>query len=197
MAPLQDVRELLASIKTPGTFATRRTSAAADLRLEVKGVGRIMWPIASTRARRLCAIARPARYGLKTETRFDPRVRDTWEIPKSRIRIDEPRWGKTLRPLLDRVRRDLGVTDGSRLKADLHNMLVYGPGQFFAAHRDSEKTDDMIGTLVVVLPSDFTGGAIEVEHDDERVTFRGHGRMLTFIAFYADCHHQVRPVTAG
>ena len=40
MAPLQDVRELLASIKTPGTFATRRTSAADDLRLEVKGVGR-------------------------------------------------------------------------------------------------------------------------------------------------------------
>jgi len=59
-------------------------------------------------------------------------------------------------------------------------MLVSGPGQFFAAHRDSEKTDDMIGTLVVVLPSDSTGGAIEVEHDAERVTSRGHGRMLAF-----------------
>ena len=197
MAPLQDVSELLASIKTPGTFATRRTSVADDLRLEVKGVGRIIWPVASTVARRLRAIARPARYGLKAETRFDPRVRDTWEIPKSRIRIDEPRWGKTLRPLLDRMRRDLGLTDGSRLRAELHNMLVYGPGQFFAAHRDSEKTDDMIGTLVVILPSDFTGGAIEVEHDDERVTFRGHGRQLTFIAFYADCQHQIRPVTTG
>jgi hypothetical protein len=95
------------------------------------------------------------------------------------------------------MRRDLGLTDGSRLTAKLHNMLVYEPGQFFAAHRDSEKTDDMIGTLVVILPSDSTGGAIEVEHDDERVTFRGDGRKLTFIAFYADCHHQVRPVTAG
>jgi hypothetical protein len=28
-------------------------------------------------------------------------------------------------------------------------MLVYAPGQFFAPHQDSEKTDDMIGTLVV------------------------------------------------
>ncbi len=101
MAPLQDVRELLASLKTPGTFATRRTTAADELRIEVKGVGRIMWPITSTVARRLCAIARPARYGLKTETRLDPRVRDTWEIPKSRIRIDEPRWGKTFRLLLE------------------------------------------------------------------------------------------------
>ena len=64
MAPLQDVRERLASIKTPGRFATRRTSAADDLRLEVKGVGRITWPVASTMVRRLCAIARPAGYGL-------------------------------------------------------------------------------------------------------------------------------------
>lgn len=77
MAPRQDVRELLASIKTRGTFATRRTSAADDLCLEVNGVGRITWPVKNTMARRLCAIARPARYGLKTETRFDPRVRDT------------------------------------------------------------------------------------------------------------------------
>ena len=197
MAPLQDVRKLLASIKTPGTFATRRTSAADDLCLEVKGVGRITWPVASTMARRLCAIARRARYGLKTETRFDPRVRDTWEIPKSRIKIDEPRWGKTFRPLLDRIRRDLGLADGSFLKAELHNMLVYGPGQFFAGHRDSEKADGMIGTLVVILPSEFAGGAIEIEHDDERVTCRGHVGKLTFVAFYADCHHQVRRVSAG
>jgi len=197
MAPLQDVRERLAGIKTPGRFATHRTSAADDLRLDVKGVGRIAWPVASTVARRLCALARPARYGLKTETRFDPRVRDTWEISKSRIRIDQPRWGKAFKPLLDHMRRDLGLADGSRLTAELHNMLVYGPGQFFATHRDSEKTDDMIGTLVVILPSTFTGGAIEVEHDDKRVTFRGHGRKLTFVAFYADCHHQVHPIKAG
>ena len=76
-------------------------------------------------------------------------------------------------------------------------MLVYGPGQFFATHQDSEKGDDMIGTLVVILPSAFTGGAMVIEHHDEHVAFRAAGGKLTFIAFYADCHHQVRPVTAG
>ena len=53
----------------------------------------------------------------------------------------------------------------------------------------------MIGTLVVILPSDFTGGAIVIEHHDERVTLPWLGRQLTFVAFYADCHHEVRPVT--
>lgn len=35
--------------------------------------------------------------------------------------------------------------------------VVYEPGQFFVAHQDSEKADDMIGTLVATLPSEFTG----------------------------------------
>jgi hypothetical protein len=32
--------------------------------------------------------------------------------------------------------------------------------KFFAPHQDPEKTDDMIGTLVVSLPSRFTGGTM-------------------------------------
>ncbi|MBI2828267.1 MAG: 2OG-Fe(II) oxygenase, partial [Acidobacteria bacterium] len=197
MNTLHDISTLLATIRAPGAFATRRGVSADDLHLDVKGVGRITWPISATMARRLCTAARPARYGLKEQTRFDPRVRDTFEIPKTRMKIDERRWRNTLQPMLDRVRRDLGLPDGTSLRAALHNMLVYGPGQFFVTHQDSEKGDDMIGTLVVILPSAFTGGAMVVEHHDEQLTFRAASGKLTFIAFYADCHHQVRPVTAG
>jgi hypothetical protein len=67
---------------------------------------------------------------------------------------------RTLTSQLDRIRRDLGLPEGCRLKAQLHNLLVYAPAQFFVPHQDSEKTDDMIGTLVVSLPSRFSGGAI-------------------------------------
>jgi hypothetical protein len=76
-------------------------------------------------------------------------------------------------------------------------MLVYGLGQFFVSHQDTEKTDDMIGTMVVTLPSAFKGGATVIEHHDEKVTYRTASRGLTLVAFYADCHHQVRPVTEG
>ena len=85
-------------------------------------------------------------------------MRDTWEVPKSRVKIDKRRWHRALGPVLDRFRRDLGVPDGCELTADLHSLLVYGPGQFFVAHQDSEKDDAMVGSLVVTLPSSFTGG---------------------------------------
>jgi hypothetical protein len=196
-SPSQEVTLELAKIGSSGSFATRLTVAAGDLHLEVQGVGRIRFPITPITARRLCAVARPARHGFKDETRLDRRVRDTWEIAKSRISIDQSRWMKTLAPQLDRICRNLGLPHGCRLKAQLHNMLVYAPGQFFAPHQDSEKADDMIGTLVVSLPSRFTGGAISIEHHGAKMRVGGSGKNLTFIAFYADCHHEVLPIKQG
>ena len=194
---LERIGKLLAGARGPGKFAARRSVGTDDLRLEVKGLGALRLPVSRAQARRLCKIARPARYGLRDETILDPRVRNTWEIPKSRVKIDRRRWNRSLLPVLEQLRRDLGFPDGCTLKAELHNLLVYAPGQFFLPHQDSEKGDDMVGTLVVMMPSAFKGGAIVIAHGGEKVTYRGSKQSLSLIAFYADCHHEVRPVTEG
>jgi hypothetical protein len=100
-------------------------------------------------------------------------------------------------PQLERIGKDLGLGAGSRLKAELHNLLVYAPGQFFAPHQDSEKADDMIGTLTVSLPSRFTGGVMSIEHHGAKLRVGGSEDRLTFAAFYADCHHEVLPIKDG
>ncbi len=111
-SPLQEVSGQLAKIESSGSFATRLAVSAGDLHLEVQGVGRIRFPITPSTARRLCAVARPARHGFKDETRLDRLVRDTWEITKSRISIDHSRWMTTLSPQLDRICRGLGLPQG-------------------------------------------------------------------------------------
>lgn len=199
----QDVRvidritQVLASTTAPGTFATCRGAGIDDLRIDVTGVGPIPLPLPAAIARRLCEVARPARYGLREQTLLDRRVRDTWEIGRRQVKIDARRWRRTLDPQLAQIARDLGVPEGRTLRAELHNLLVYGPGQFFAPHQDSEKADGMIGTLVVMLPSSSKGGVLVIEHHDEEVRYRGSADRLVMAAFYADCHHEVRPVTAG
>jgi hypothetical protein len=117
--------------------------------------------------------------------------------PASRLRLDQARWDRSLGPIVDELRENLGLADGWRVEAELHNLLIYGPGQFFLPHQDSEKADEMVGTLVVTLPSRFTGGAFVVEHGGEKITFRASKRGLTLVAFYADCRHEVRPVKEG
>ena len=194
---LEKISQVLERIGMAGSYATRHVVAADDLNLEVKGVGRVRLPVAATTARKLCAVARPARHGFKDQTRLDTSVRDTWEIAKSRVSIDQRRWKKTLVPMLDRIRGDLGLPDGCHLEASLHNMLVYTPGQFFVPHQDSEKVDDMVATLVVNLPSRFSGGSFVIEHHGEKLRVVGSEEKLTFIAFYADCRHEVRPIKQG
>ena len=64
---------------------------------------------------------------------------------------------------LEHFRDELGLSSATRLRAEPHSMLVYGKGQFFLPHQDSEKDDAMVGTLVVSLPSAHTGGELVVE----------------------------------
>ena len=191
------LRDVLTEIERPGSFVVRREAPASALQLEVRGVGPVTFPISATKARALCASALLARHGFKDQTRLDKAVRDTWEIPKVRLKIDQKRWHEALVPELDRIRQGLGLASSCTLRAELHNLLVYAPGQFFVPHQDSEKEDGMIGTLVVTLPSKFTGGATIVKHHDEKVELRGSSSKLGLVAFYADCHHEVQPVEDG
>ncbi len=189
--------ELLSEQTKDGSFSASRTAPAGGLRVEVRGVGEICLPVSQAQARQLCASSRPARYGRKEQTLVDRTVRDTWEVPKSRVKIDQRRWKETLDPVLEQLKTDLGLPAATRLRAELHSMLVYAPGQFFLPHQDSEKHDTMVGSLVVGLPSAFSGGALEVRQGAEAATYRGSKKSLSFVAFYSDCQHQIKPVTSG
>jgi hypothetical protein len=194
-------REQLAALLAGGAareaFSASMSAPASDLQLEVRGVGPIGLPVSQAQARQLCGVARPASYGRGAETLLDRGVRDTWVVPKSRVKIDGRRWNKALRPALDRLGRDLGLPAGSELRAEFHSMLVYARGQFFVSHQDSEKDDAMIASLVVGLPSSFEGGALVVRHGGETLIYRGSKEKLSLLAFYSDCRHEVEPVTSG
>jgi hypothetical protein len=196
-SPRERIAARLGDITGTGSFSARCTAPTDDLHLDVRGVGPLELPLSSAQARRLCEVARPARYGHGELTLLNREVRDTWEIPRSWVRIDKRRWNRTLRPMLESLGADLGLAAGARLDAELHSMLVYAPGQFFVPHQDSEKADDMVATLVVTLPGTCTGGSLLIHHRGETATYRSTKHALSFVAFYADCRHEIRPVRSG
>lgn len=193
----EDLSELLRGVHGGGSFATCRTAPVGELPIEVTGVGELAMPVTAAQAKQLRLVARPAKYGQGEQTILDRRVRDTWEVARSRVRIDKRRWNRTLRPMLDTIRDDLGLPQTSSLSAQLHSMLLYERGQYFAAHQDSEKDDQMVATLVVLLPSRSTGGDLIVSHRGESVRYHGSASSLTFVAFYADTRHEVLPIETG
>jgi hypothetical protein len=188
---------VLSRVGSKTAFAARRRMPADALDLEVRGVGKVPLPVSAAVAARLCKVARPAKHGYRDETKLDRKVRDTWRVAPSRVRMDRRRWNAALAPHLEALAADLGLPPGQALKAEFHDMLVYTPGQFFAPHQDAEKSDAMVASLVVMLPSAARGGSLVVEHHETRKSFRSSPRDLALVAFYADCHHEVRPLKEG
>jgi len=171
------------------------TAPVGDIRVDVAGIGRIQYPVPATQAKRLIKLGVPARFGKGEETITDPQVRDTWEIPKGLVRIE---WDRAaLASVLADIREGLRLPWQCEVDIDLHSMLVYEKGQFFVAHQDSEKDDAMIGTLVVTLPSAYTGGTLLVGHDEEWTAHKGSKTAHTLVAFYSDLRHEVLPVKTG
>ena len=176
-------------------FSVALTARSDDLGLEVEGFGRVAFPVTPAKARKLLGLGQPARFGRGEQTLTDPDVRDTWEIPKHLVRAE---WNDAmLKVILATVQEELGLPNGARLTAELHSLLVYEPNQFFLAHQDSEKDDSMVGTLVVTLPSSYTGGELMVGLGEEWKSYRGSKTALSLVAFYADCRHEVLKVKSG
>src|SRR4051794_7703688 len=178
-------------------FSAQLPASAHFLKLEVSGVGPVSLPVRAPLAKKLIAVARPAMFGRAEETLTDTSVRDTWELTPDQVTLGGPGWTALMKRALEHFRDELGLPPTSQLRAALHSMLVYGKGQFFLPHQDSEKDDAMVGTLVVSLPSAHTGGELVIDHAGQSNAYRASKDELTFVAFYADCRHQVTPVRSG
>src|SRR5215472_17387922 len=145
VTPRERLARVLDGSPAPGAFSAQVSVPARDVRLMVAGAGPISFPVKAPQAKRMIASARPARFGRGEQTLMNLSVRDTWEITPDRVTLTGLDWDA----ILAEVRDELGLPARARLRAEPHALLVYGKGQFFLPHQDSEKDDTMIGTLVI------------------------------------------------
>ncbi len=189
---------IASTIRRAGDFYATGTSDCATPVLEVSGVGRISLPLLAVQAEQLVAVATRAPYGRGQDTLIDTAVRKTWQIPAEQVALAGRSWPGTLSAIVASATAGLGVTEP--VSAELYKLLVYDTGSFFVGHRDTEKTSGMFATLVVNLPSVCSGGELIIRHKGHEVCLdlnSAEPDEISFAAFYADCVHEVRPVTAG
>ena len=170
--------------------------------ISVDGVGRLSFPVSASQCRELITVASRAPFGRGTQTLVDTAVRNTWQVEAAAVHVDSGFQHALVTQTLPAVCAALGLGQrAAQVRAVLYKLLLYEAGGFFSAHRDSEKGDGMFGTLVLLLPSQYEGGQLLVEHAGQRQTVdcsRGDDwRGFHYAAFYADCRHEIRPVTSG
>ncbi|KAF8604764.1 hypothetical protein BDV93DRAFT_471225 [Ceratobasidium sp. AG-I] len=181
--------------------------AAPSPGLAVDGVGAIRLPLATdgsdnTYAKRLINACVQAPFGQGERTAVDKEVRDTWQVDAAQVHFTNPAWAKYIDEAMKSVCVTLGVdVEANAPKYEFYKLLVYEEGSHFLPHVDSEKTDGMFATMVVLLPSYFEGGALHLTFNDNSkvVDFGGSASAFqtSVLAWYTDVTHEVKPITGG
>lgn len=199
-ATARRLSEAVVQASRSAKFCTAGSLPASDPGLVVHGLGLLRWPLKPAAVKRLAAHCQVAPYGQGTETHVNKSVRNTLELDPRRFDLG-PEWKAAVAQAAQQAARELGLP-ADRVEARLYKLLVYERGGFFLPHRDSEKHDGMVASLVIVLPNPFGGGELVVRHAAARKqTLRfeeaAQGRAPCYAAFYADCEHEVPRVTRG
>lgn len=196
---LKRFETLLAGVQRAGDFFVQGSLDAPIPRVEIDGVGMLSFPVPAPQIEAVIKRAHRAPYGRGERTIVDTSVRNAWQLDAADVRISGKAWEKTLNQIMSTVVAGLGCS-GMKVSAKLYKLLVYETGGLFRPHRDTEKADGMFGTLVVVLPSAHGGGELIIRHGTREVSVNLSSpevSELIFAAFYADCEHEVKPITHG
>lgn len=197
----QKLVETLGKIDRPGSFSSHGSLSPVLPGLEILGVGAVSFPLAAGQAEEIKQHFMQAPYGKGEQTLVDTNVRQVWRMTPDRFQLTNPEWQEFLMRILKTVEEELGLED-HKLESHLYNLLLYEKGSFFLPHRDGEKLDRMVATLVVALPSAFQGGELIIRHEGQQKTIDfGSQKNCPFqthyVAFYADCEHEVKPLREG
>ncbi len=197
---IESINNSLKSFDREDLFFTSLKKPSEKFEISIEEIGDLKYPLSGKIIQSIIKKSRLAPFGWRDQTVVDTKVRNVWEISSEQIKISEKSFQEIIEPSLEKIRTDLGLADEGKLIAKLHNLLIYEKGQFFSSHQDTEKTDDMVGTMIILLPSLFKGGTLVVDHQGNRKSFHPPQKKedkLNIVAFYADCFHKIKKVTSG
>ena len=175
----------------------------------------------------------PATFGLNDKDVYDEAYRKAGKlnVEDFMLHFNAERAGliEAARTLLFPGQEEKVVVRAELYKLNLYGKLVtsrttlvgrqqsshLGRGAFFKAHKDTPRSKNMFGSLVVVFPTAHEGGTLLLRQDSREWTFDsaailsraqqaqplGDGaavpRSAAFIAFFSDVEHEVTPVLSG
>src|ERR1017187_999278 len=149
-----------------------------------------------------CAVAA---FGGGRKTRYDLTVRDALAFKSAGGAFSVLHFDPAAMGILEQIRRELAPHLPDALTAELYNLNVYTRGGHFVPHKDTPRGSDMLGTLVVCLPSQFSHGAFVVKHHGVFQTYdwgqaireQAEPARIHWAAFFGDVDHQIERVWGG
>ncbi|PFH47025.1 hypothetical protein AMATHDRAFT_7154 [Amanita thiersii Skay4041] len=201
---MDDLREVLEKNSNfKGSFAySSLLPEAPNPFLNIEGIGLIGLPLSEREAAVIIRHSSQAPYGHGDRTLVNPEVRDTWEISSSCVKFDNPTWEGFVQKVATTILcPELGVAQvASPPRVEFYKLLLYQTGSHFLPHQDTPKTDGMFATMIILLPSKYTGGQVHLSHGSEQKVFdfaTDSYVNAAVLGWYTDVVHEVKPITSG
>ena len=200
---LANVFETIDCLKSPGSTCTGGFAAKLPAMpgLVVDRVGEVPLPVDEETVTKIITAASQAPHERGMETEIDSSMRSTVQIDAGMVALTNPAWHCALEELTKRVCLDLGV-NSQFVRAQLDKLLLHEQGGCFKKRRDTEKTKGLFATLMIQLPSSFTGGSFVVSRNGQTQTFclqeaETSPYMCRYLAYHTDCEHEMLPIESG
>eukprot|EP00984_Skeletonema_dohrnii_P030785 scaffold22545_cov107-Skeletonema_dohrnii-CCMP3373.AAC.1 len=171
--------------------------------LFIHDIGRISLPITPSQAKTLKANS------WKTN---DDVFTNIYQVEEHSIDIQNPLWDSSISKLIKTVAFKLGIRPDD-LSAKLDMLLYMEKGSSIDWCSDVEEDDNIIGSMLIQLPSVFTGGKMYVFDGDEEVDEEDEANFITsfnlggpnneaefachFVCHYSDCQYEIEEITSG
>ena len=158
--------------------------------------GEISLPLCSQQAEELIKICKRVSYGSNLVDS------NAFELEAYKLEIKNDSWNHGLGKLVEKIADGIGCV--GKVRANLSRMLLFKQGGHFKKHRDEKKEKDMFGTLIIQLPSNYTGGELIVcgnrgaqyKYDFGQANGKS-GYSVQYVAYYSDLEHEIEEVKSG
>ena len=148
---------------------------------------------------RLVRASSVASFGKGNEQVIDPSYRDAYKIDPDKLTTSFCPCSTNILSEIETL-----MVPNRSIRAELHKLNLYtGPRGHFKSHVDTLRSGNMFGSLVICLPTQFSGGALVTRHGDQEVVFDWSSlpdypmSEVCWAAFFSDVEHEILPVIAG
>ncbi|GJE87378.1 hypothetical protein PsYK624_034610 [Phanerochaete sordida] len=182
-------------------FSFRQTYAEApNPVLKIDGLGTVGLPLSDRDAEAIKSqtVHATAKRGRRASAAKI--AQDTWDVAASKVTLTSPRWDTFLQKAAEEVCRAFNTSPkASKPQCELLKLVLHEPGDSFLLNITAELPDGAFAAMLVILPSEYTGGAIGVSHASLSFSYPSttNADQTTVLAWHASATPTLHPLTSG
>lgn len=140
-------------------------------------------------------------FGRGSDTIIDENFRKSYELSSDKVHLSQEFLDVIDANILPQIQSNL-CPENSFITYDFYKLVVYEKGGFFKPHKDTQRTNNHFGTLIVFLPSVYEGGDFILSHDGVTKIFNHSINDeslldIQWVSFFTDCVHEIKPIVSG